>query len=99
MYNGILGDDIYEDWVVDASYIKLREVRLGYTFGAEILGNLPVNSIEVAAYANNPIMIWQNAPDGLDPSELSSGSQDITWYESGQLNTVRTFGLNVNLIF
>lgn len=99
LYNGILGDDIYEDWVVDASYIKLREVRLGYTFGADLLGNLPVNSIEVAAYANNPIMIWQNAPKGLDPSELSSGSQDITWYESGQLNTVRTFGLNVNLIF
>ncbi len=99
LYNGILGDDIYEDWVVDASYIKLREVRLGYTFGADILGNLPVSSIEVAAYANNPIMIWQNAPDGLDPSELSSGSQDLTWYESGQLNTVRTFGLNVNLIF
>lgn len=99
LYNGVLGDDIYEDWVVDASYIKLREVRLGYTFDADLLGNLPVRSIEVAAYANNPIMIWQNAPKGLDPSELSSGGQDITWYESGQLNTVRTFGLNVNLIF
>lgn len=99
LYNGVLGDDIYEDWVVDASYIKLRELRFGYTFNNEMLSNLPVRSIEVSVFANNPVMIWQKAPQGLDPSELSSGGQDITWYESGQLNTVRTFGMNVNLIF
>jgi hypothetical protein len=98
-YNGILGDDIYEPWVTDAYYVKLREVRLGYTFGSEILGSWSVRSIRLGAYVNNPVMIWQKAPNGLDPSELSSGSQDITWYESAQLNTVRTYGVNINLTF
>lgn len=99
LYNGILGDDIYEDWVIDASYIKLREVRLGYTFTGRVLENIPVRAAEVSLYASNPIMIWQEAPAGLDPSELSSGSVDVTWFESGQLNTVRTVGLNLSLTF
>jgi hypothetical protein len=98
-YNGILGDDIYEPWVTDASYIKLREVRLGYTLGNNVLQSLPVRAVGFAVYVNNPVMIWQKAPAGLDPSELSSGSQDITWYESAQLNTVRSYGININLTF
>ncbi|MGM0545502.1 MAG: SusC/RagA family TonB-linked outer membrane protein [Bacteroidota bacterium] len=98
-YNGILGDDIYEDWVTDASYIKLNEVKLGYQLGNTITEKLPVRSAEVAVYAKNPVMIWQAAPDGLDPSELSTGSQDITWTETGQLNSVRTFGMNLSLTF
>ena len=99
LYNGILGDDIYEDWVTDASYIKLSEVSLGYAFGSGVLERLPVRAMKVSVFSNNPLMIWQAAPEGLDPSELSSGAQDITWYESGQLNTVRTFGMNISLTF
>jgi hypothetical protein len=55
--------------------------------------------VTVAAIARNPVMIWQKAPKGLDPSELSTGSQSISWYESGQANTVRSFGINLNVIF
>jgi len=98
-YRGVLGDDIYEDWVTDASYIKLSEVKFGYTFGNDLMDRLPIRSAEVAVYAKNPVMIWQAAPKGLDPSELSTGSQDITWTETGQLNTVRTFGFNLSLTF
>lgn len=98
-YNGILGDDIYEPWVTDASYIKFREVRLGYSLSSRALENLPVRSVGLAVYVNNPVMIWQKAPAGLDPSELSSGSEDVTWYESAQLNTVRSYGININLTF
>lgn len=98
-YRGVLGDDIYEDWVTNASYIKLSEVKVGYTFSSEFMKRLPVQSAEVSVYAKNPAMIWQAAPKGLDPSELSSGSQDITWTETGQLNTVRTVGLNLSLTF
>jgi len=98
-FNGILGDDIYEEWVTDASYIKLSEVRLGYSFKSKTLQSLPVKSAKISVYAQNPVMIWQAAPKGLDPSALSSGSQDLTWTETGQLNTVRTLGMNLSLTF
>ncbi len=98
-YRTVLGTQVYEEWLYDASYIKLREVRLGYTFPKKMLGKLPFNALTVALIARNPAMLWQKAPKGLDPSELSSGGQSISWYESGQANTVRSFGINLNLNF
>ncbi|MEO6612490.1 MAG: SusC/RagA family TonB-linked outer membrane protein [Chitinophagaceae bacterium] len=98
-YRTVLGTHVYEEWLYDASYIKLREVRLGYTFQKKMLGRLPFKSIRVALIARNPAMLWQKAPKGLDPSELSTGGQSIGWYESGQANTVRSYGLNLNFNF
>ncbi|WP_341835410.1 SusC/RagA family TonB-linked outer membrane protein [Chitinophaga pollutisoli] len=90
---------VYEEWLVDASYIKLRELRLGYTFEKKDLGRLPINSINLAFIARNPAMLWQKAPKGLDPSELSTGSTSISWRESGQSNTVRSYGVNLIVNF
>ncbi len=90
---------VYDDWLYDASYIKLREIKLGYTFGKNKLGRLPFSSVNIALIARNPVMIWQNAPKGSDPSENTTGAQSISWFESGQINTVRSFGLNLNVNF
>lgn len=94
-----LGTHVYEEWLYDASYIKLRELRLGYTFAKNKLGKLPFSSVTLAFIARNPAMLWQKAPKGIDPSELSTGSQAISWFESGQANTVRSYGLNLNINF
>jgi TonB-linked SusC/RagA family outer membrane protein len=98
-YRTTLGTHVYEEWLYDASYIKLREVRLGYTFQKKMLGSLPFNSVTLALITRNPVMIWQKAPKGLDPSELSTGGQAISWFESGQANTVRSYGINLNVKF
>ena len=98
-YFGLLGQRIAEEWVYDASYIKLREIRLGYTLSADLISRLPIEGARVSLIAKNPLMIWQEAPEGLDASELSMGSQSISWYEGGQLNTVRTIGLDININF
>jgi hypothetical protein len=94
-----LGTHVYEEWLYDASYIKLREVRLGYTFGKRVMSKLPFSSMNIAFIARNPAMIWQKAPKGLDPSELSAGANSISWLETGALNTVRSFGVNLNINF
>jgi len=98
-YRNVLGRRIYEEWLFDASYIKLREVRLGYTLSENLLKSLPFKSVGIALIARNPAMIWQNAPKGIDPSEISTGSQSISWYESGQLVSVRSYGINLNITF
>jgi TonB-linked SusC/RagA family outer membrane protein len=95
-YNTVLGRRIYEEWLFDASYIKLREVRLAYNLGQQVLSKLPFKGVSIALIARNPAMIWQKAPKGLDPSELSTGGTSISWYESGQANTVRSYGININ---
>ncbi|MGV3508559.1 MAG: SusC/RagA family TonB-linked outer membrane protein [Sphingobacteriaceae bacterium] len=98
-YRSNLGTHVYEEWLNDASYIKLRELSLGYTFNNLRLGNTSLSRLNLALIARNPAMIWQKAAKGLDPSELSSGSQSISWFESGQSNTVRSYGFNLNITF
>jgi hypothetical protein len=44
-------------------------------------------------------MIWQKAPKGLEPSELSYGSGSISWLEKGEFQTVRSYGVSLNLSF
>ncbi|WP_220392905.1 SusC/RagA family TonB-linked outer membrane protein [Chitinophaga lutea] len=98
-YRTTLGTHVYEEWLYGADYIKLREIRLGYTLDKAALGRLPFSKINIALIARNPVMIWQKAPKGLDPTELSTGAQAISWYESGQSNTVRSFGANLTVNF
>ncbi len=98
-YRNVVGRRIYEEWLYDASYVKLREVRLGYTFYKEALGNFPAENIQLALVAQNPLMVWQEAPEGIDPSSISTGAQSISWYESGQLPSVRSFGIDLNITF
>jgi TonB-linked SusC/RagA family outer membrane protein len=96
-YRNSLGRDIYEEWMYDASYVRLREVRLAYNFGK--INKLPVNSLSIALIARNPLMLYQKAPEGLNPAELANGSEPISWLETGQLITVRSYGISVNLSF
>ncbi|UBM59058.1 SusC/RagA family TonB-linked outer membrane protein [Marinilongibacter aquaticus] len=98
-YRNVVGRRIYEEWLFDASYIRLQEVRLGYTFSKATLGKLPVKSANVSFIARSPFMIWQNAPKGINPAEITRGSKSISWYESGQLPSVRSYGINLNITF
>lgn len=98
-YYGVTGRRIYDDWLFDASYVKLRELRIGYSFDKNSIPALPFQKVGLAFTARNPAMLYQKAPQGLDPSELSTGSQAMGWYESGQINTVRSYGVNLNVTF
>jgi len=98
-YRTTLGTHVYEEWIYDASYIKLRELRIAYNLPKSVLRKLPISNVNIALIARNPAMIWQKAPKGLDPTEISTGSQSISWYESGTANSVRSYGINLNINF
>ncbi|UJH90978.1 hypothetical protein LZ575_20225 [Antarcticibacterium sp. 1MA-6-2] len=98
-YRNNIGRRVYEEWLFDASYVKLREVRLGYNFSEDQLATWPLETVNIALIARNPLMIWQEAPRGIDPSEISLSGQSISWYESGQLVSVRSYGININITF
>jgi hypothetical protein len=98
-YRNVLGNKIYEAWLMDASYIRMREMRLGYTFSKSKYAKLPVKSINLALITRNAFMIWQKAPKGINPAELATGSSSLNWLETGQLATARSFGINLNVSF
>ncbi len=64
---------VSENFVQDASFIKLRNITLGYNFSDEILSAVGfINSARIAVAANNIILYtpW----DGFDPESFSAGA-------------------------
>lgn len=97
LYNlGNLGN-IYENNIHDASYIKLRTIRLNYNFSKNLIERINLKSASLGFYANNVWLISSEIP-WIDPSELEK-IDDINWAENGQLPMSRTIGFNLNLTF
>ncbi|GAA3972088.1 SusC/RagA family TonB-linked outer membrane protein [Mucilaginibacter dorajii] len=84
---------IWEKWTYDASYVKLREVSVGYTFGKRMLNKTPFQSAYFGITAQNPWMIYSKVK-GVDPSQLQT-----SFYEGGQLPNTRNLGFNIKLTF
>jgi TonB-linked SusC/RagA family outer membrane protein len=90
---------LHERWIYDASYVKLRQLSLGYTFPNKIFENTPIETISVNAYANNLWLIYSSV-DGVDPSEIENvNNAGLRWEEGGQLPSSRTFGMNIKVKF
>lgn len=83
--------------VFDASYIKLRDVTLGYDLPKSLIGNV-FQGIRISAFARN-LFAWNLANKGIDPENTSYGSGNIQGMEGGSLPSTRTYGFNVNFKF
>lgn len=86
---------IWEQYTYDATYIKLREVSVGYNLPKSWFGRIPLQSARFSIVAQNPWLIYTKAKvKGIDPSQLQT-----SFYEGGQLPATRTLGFNLNLTF
>jgi len=86
-----------EPFVYSASYIKLREVKLGYTVPQKWAKSIGFQGASFAVVGRNLWIIHKNAPN-IDPETAfntgnGQGLEDLT------LPTVRNIGFNVNLKF
>lgn len=63
---------VSENFVQDASFIKLRNISLGYNLDEKTLDRLPFKSLKISLAANNIILYspW----DGFDPESFSAGA-------------------------
>jgi hypothetical protein len=95
VYYHYLGDNaIWDPFVYDLSYIKLREFSVGYDLPVNKMGmGKYVQVLNVSLVASNPWLIWSSTKD-LDPSEISGASG-----ENGQFPGIRSFGANVKIRF
>lgn len=90
---------VAESSIFDASYVKLREVRLGYTIPKSILENTPFGTINIAFEGRNLWIIQDHVPH-IDPEVNFFGSSLIG--EGVEFNSVpsnRSFGVNLRLSF
>lgn len=80
--------------VYDASFIKLREVRLGYTLPQSMLGNLPFRDVNVAFVGRNLGLLYSEVPY-LDPQAVT-GTGNVQGLENAQIPTTRSYGFNLS---
>ncbi|WP_346986555.1 SusC/RagA family TonB-linked outer membrane protein [Chryseobacterium sp. POE27] len=99
-FTGSYQDDIAEEFVVDGTALKIREISLSYRFPKSWLSNTFVNTLTVGAYARNPFVWYAKSnrnfgdPEATNTSGNGGGFQAISQYP-----TSRTFGFNLNVTF
>ncbi|MGV8815558.1 MAG: SusC/RagA family TonB-linked outer membrane protein [Gelidibacter sp.] len=85
-------------FIYDASYIKLREVSLTYSFPkVSLLDKIKVEAMKLSLVGSNLWIIHKNLPFSDPEANLSSGN--IQGYQEGVLPSTRNLGLNMQIQF
>ena len=92
-----LGNNAQENFVYDASFVKLRQVTLGYNLPKKIWGKLPLRNLTLSFVGRNLAILHKNTPN-IDPesSYTSGNSQGLDYFG---MPAARTFGFNLRAIF
>ena len=96
-YWGQLGERAQENFVYDASFVKLRQITIGYSLPAKIFTKTPIRNLMLSFVARNLAILYKNVPN-IDPeSTYSSGnSQGLDYFG---MPATRTYGFNLRAIF
>ena len=85
---------IQEAWVYDASFVKLRDLRLTIAFPLRSWPILTAQSLRASLIGRN-LAMWAKAPN-IDP-ETALSTSSLQGIEMGQLPTARSIGLQLSL--
>jgi TonB-linked SusC/RagA family outer membrane protein len=92
------GNTIEESAIFDASYIKLRQLSLGYTVPKKLLQKTPIQDFKFSIVARNLAILYKKAPH-IDPETGFSSSNANQGQEFGQIPSARSIGFNINAQF
>ena len=84
-------------FIYDASYVKLREVSLGYTIPKSVFSAAKINSIYISAFARNLLTFNKDLPN-IDPESMYT-SGNGQGFEYGSLPSRRSYGFNIKVTF
>lgn len=84
-----------EEFLYDGSFIKLRELTVGYTLPEKIVGNTFINSVRVSLVGRNLFILYKNT-DGFDP-ESTFNAGNAQGIEAFAFPSTRSVGFNVNI--
>jgi len=90
-------DGLGEQNVYDASFIRVREIKLNFDVPAKLLGRIKIKSASVYAVGRNLWLIKSGLPY-YDPEMNNSTGNDIG-YTSTAYPQISNYGLGLNLVF
>ncbi|KKO91102.1 MULTISPECIES: SusC/RagA family TonB-linked outer membrane protein [Sphingobacterium] len=85
--------------VVDATYIKLRNLTFTYKFSKNMLKNTPFGAASIGVFGNN-LFIWTPSENKYaDPEVNSSGAGNAQGFDFTAQPSLRNYGINVKVSF
>lgn len=76
-----------------ASYLRVKNITLGYTLPKELLSKIQISNLRVYASADNLFMF--SAAKGIDPSKSLTGGMEVGGYTYPAMRTI-SFGINLD---
>ncbi len=86
---------VHEAFVYDASYIRFRQISLGYNFSPNLLMRTPFREASLSIYASNLFYIMRNTKN-ISP-ESSFGTGNNLGFEMFAYPEMRTVGMNLRI--
>lgn len=91
------GKEIHEPHVYDATYVKLRELSIGYKFPVKFKKKMKFTTMEVSIVGRNLWLIYSGVPN-LDPeASFSNGNGQGMEYGAYPFSRSVGFNLKINL--
>lgn len=92
------GRAIAEGVMYDASFVKLRELQVGFNFPAQVLRKTPFKAATLSIVGRN-LAVWSKVPH-VDPEVMSyTGGTALPGIEYMSIPSSRSFGVNLSLKF
>jgi len=82
--------------MIDASYVKLRELTLSFDVPTRLTGGMGLSGLQLSLIGRN-LFLW--TPDSnrtIDP-ETASDATNVQGFEYGQMPSPRSIGLNISV--
>jgi hypothetical protein len=92
------GRSIAEGVMYDASFIKLREVQIGYAIPDKFLKKTPFQQCSITFVGRN-LFVWSDVPH-VDPEVMSyTGGTALPGIEYMSIPSSRSYGVNISVKF
>lgn len=91
-------NDITDYFVYDASFGKLRQLSLGYTFSPELLAKTPIKTLRLSFVGRNLFILWSSVPN-VDPESAYTNLAGAQGLEYFSMPPTRNFGFNLSATF
>jgi TonB-linked SusC/RagA family outer membrane protein len=85
--------------VIDASYVKLREVSLSYKIPGSMLKNSPFGELTFGIFGNNLVLWTPDENKYADPEINSAGATNLQGFDFTAQPSQRNFGFNISVSF
>ena len=92
-----IGECDQASFMYDASFIKLRQLEIGYRLPSDILKKSPLNLVELSIVSRNLAILYSKV-ENIDP-ESSYNVSNARGLDYFGLPGTRTYGINLKVVF